>query len=54
MKCDFKNCEIKPFAEITYDCGPDPDQKLKLCNDHYNFDSCFNDPILVKGIEVYQ
>jgi len=53
MKCCFKNCKTKPFAEITYDCGPDPDQKLLICNTHYQ-DPDFNDPFLVKGIEVFQ
>jgi len=54
MKCCFKNCKVKPFANITYDCGPDPDQKLIICDSHYHSNDCFNNPILIKGIEVYQ
>lgn len=36
-----KCCNRPGKYEITYDCGPNPDQKLILCEFHYNLESVF-------------
>jgi len=37
-----KCCKRPSKYEIIYDCGPDPDQNLILCEYHYNLDPAFS------------
>ena len=41
MNCSAKNCDRPSKYEIIYDCGPDPEQELILCEYHYGKDSAF-------------
>jgi len=42
MKCCFRKCEENAVKKVTFDCGPNPDQVLPLCNTHHNFNSSFS------------
>jgi len=35
-KLHQKCCSKKPKYLITYSCGPEPDQTLLVCEDHYS------------------
>jgi len=37
-----KCCDRLSKYEIVYDCGPDEDQFLILCEYHYNLDPAFS------------
>lgn len=51
-----RKCCNKPSKyEIVYDCSPDPDQELTLCEYHYNLDPAFSRNIkTIKELEKWK
>jgi len=47
--CCFLNCKEIPNKSIIYDCGPNPNQELVICNKHYESNEVFRQ--FIKKIE---
>ena len=40
-KCCFVKCKDDAVRIVTFDCGPNPDQVLALCDAHHNSNPAF-------------